>query len=144
MYEAWQYQRELLEQYGDEFDPFVRVRTISGREISDEDQQDRYRAKAQVIELFNQQFKQLKVDALLYPTTPCIPPAISETDDPDNARKVNLRCLRNTVTVNYFDGCSISLPCHRAGDAPVGLMVSAMNGEDEKLYSVSATIERIL
>ena len=144
MYEAYQYQRELLEQYGDEFDPFVRVRTLSGREISDEEQQDRYRAKAQVVQLFHQQFRQLEIDALLYPTTPCIPPAIAETDDPDNARRINLRCLRNTVTANYFDGCSISLPCHRKGEAPVGLMVSAMNGDDEKLYSVSATIERIL
>jgi aspartyl-tRNA(Asn)/glutamyl-tRNA(Gln) amidotransferase subunit A len=38
----------------------------------------------------------------------------------------------------------MSLPCHRDGEAPVGLMVSAMNGDDEKLYSVSSTIERIL
>jgi aspartyl-tRNA(Asn)/glutamyl-tRNA(Gln) amidotransferase subunit A len=83
----------------------------------------------------------LDVDALLYPTTPCIPPAISETDDVENERKVNLRCLRNTVTVNYYDGCSISLPCHRRGEAPVGLMVSSMNGEDEHLYAVCAAIE---
>ncbi|MEE8366213.1 MAG: amidase family protein [Gammaproteobacteria bacterium] len=144
LYEAYQHQRELLEQYGDQFDPFVRDRTLAGREISDDEQESRYRAKANLVELFSQQFKQLKIDALLYPTTPCIPPAIAETDDPDNARRVNLRCLRNTATANYFDGCSISLPCHREGEAPVGLMVSAMNGDDEKLYSVSATIERIL
>ncbi len=144
MYEAWQYQRELLEQYGDEFDPFVRIRTLSGAEISDDEQQDRYRAKSQLIELFNQQFRRLGVDALLYPTTPCIPPAIAETDDPDNARKVNLRCLRNTVTANYFDGCSISLPCHKEGEAPVGLMVSAMNGDDENLFSVCSAIEKYL
>ena len=144
IYEAYQYQKELLEQYGDEFDPFVRVRTLSGKEISYEEQQDRYRAKAQLVEQFNQQFKALGVDALLYPTTPCIPPAIAETDDPDNARRVNLRCLRNTVTANYYDGCSITLPCHREGEAPVGLMISAMNGGDENLYSVCAAIERVL
>lgn len=144
MYEAYHHQRELLEQYGDQFDPWVRDRTLSGLKVSEEEQQSRYRAKAQLIELFDRQFKQLEIDALLYPTTPCIPPAITETDDPDNARRVNLRCLRNTATANYFDGCSISLPCHRDGEAPVGLMVSAMHGDDEKLYSVSAAIERIL
>jgi aspartyl-tRNA(Asn)/glutamyl-tRNA(Gln) amidotransferase subunit A len=62
----------------------------------------------------------------------------------ENARKVNMRCLRNTATANYYDGCSISLPCHRTGEAPVGFMVSSMHGEDRSLYSVSAAIEKIL
>lgn len=144
LYEAYHHHKALLEEYGDEFDPFVRQRLLTGSVISDNEQKDRYHAKAEVIKLFNNQFRQLNADALLYPTTPCIPPALSETDDPDNARRVNLRCLRNTVTANYYDGCSVSLPCHRKGEAPVGLMVSSMNGEDENLYSVSAAIEKIL
>jgi aspartyl-tRNA(Asn)/glutamyl-tRNA(Gln) amidotransferase subunit A len=143
-YEAYQHHRKLLEHYGEEFDPFVRQRIESGSMISDDEQKARYRAKAEVVESFNNHFRQLDADALLYPTAPCIPPAISQIDDADNARKVNLRCLRNTVTANYYDGCSISLPCHRMGEAPVGLMVSSMNGEDEKLYSVSAAIEQVL
>jgi aspartyl-tRNA(Asn)/glutamyl-tRNA(Gln) amidotransferase subunit A len=141
LYEAYQHHRELVEQLGDQFDPFVRQRILTGKAISKEEQDARYRAKAEVVEQFDNHFKSLDVDALLYPTTPCIPPAISETDDVENERKVNLRCLRNTVTVNYYDGCSISLPCHRRGDAPVGLMVSSMNGEDEHLYAVCAAIE---
>ena len=144
LYEAYQHHQAMLEQYGDAYDPFVSQRILAGKMISDDEQQDRYRAKAEVVEMFSQQFGQLDADALIYPTTPCVPPAISETDDSDNARRVNLRCLRNTVTVNYFDGCSISLPCHRNGEAPVGLMVSSINGDDEKLYSVAATIEQIL
>jgi aspartyl-tRNA(Asn)/glutamyl-tRNA(Gln) amidotransferase subunit A len=144
MYEAYQHHREWLEQYSEAYDPFVLPRILAGKTISDDEQQDRYRAKAEVVKLFNHQFGNLDADALLYPTTPCLPPAISETDDPDDARRVNLRCLRNTVTVNYFDGCSISLPCHRTGEAPVGLMVSSINGDDENLYSVSAAIEQIL
>ena len=144
LYEVYQHHKALLEQYGDEYDPFVQQRMLTGSAISDDEQEDRYRAKAELVKLFNKQFRQLNADALLYPTTPCIPPAISETDDPGNAARVNLRCLRNTVTANYYDGCSISLPCHRNGEAPVGLMVSSMNGEDEKLYSVAAAIEQIL
>jgi len=144
LYEAYHHHQELFEKYGDEFDPFVLQRILTGSAISDDEQEERYRARAEVIKLFNNQFRRLSTDALLYPTTPCIPPALSETHDLNNARKVNLRCLRNTVTANYFDGCSISLPCHRDGEAPVGLMVSSMNGEDEKLYSVSMAIEQIL
>ncbi len=144
LYEAYQHHRELLEQYGDEYDPFVQQRILTGSSISDDEQNARYRAKTEVVKSFSDQFTQLNADALIYPTIPCIPPALSETDDPDNARRVNLKCLRNTVTVNYYDGCSISLPCHRKGEAPVGLMVSSMNGGDENLYSVSAVIEQIL
>ena len=144
LYEVYHHHKALLEQYGDEYDPFVQQRMLAGSAISDDDQEDRYRARAELVKLFNEQFRQLNVDALLYPTTPCIAPAISETDDPDNAARVNLRCLRNTVTANYYDGCSISLPCHGKGEAPVGLMISSMNGEDENLYSVAVAIEQIL
>jgi aspartyl-tRNA(Asn)/glutamyl-tRNA(Gln) amidotransferase subunit A len=73
-----------------------------------------------------------------------VPPAIAETEDEDNARRVNLRCLRNTATVNYFDGCAVSLPCHDPGEAPVGLMLSAANGDDERLYQLAAAVEATL
>jgi aspartyl-tRNA(Asn)/glutamyl-tRNA(Gln) amidotransferase subunit A len=144
LHEAYQNHKGLLETFGDEYDPFVRDRILTGSQISETNQQDRYRAKALVVEQFRTEFKDLAVDALLYPTVSCIPPALSETVDTVNARSVNLRCLRNTVTANYFDGCSISLPCHKTGEAPVGLMVSAMNGQDEHLYSVAARIEKAL
>ena len=142
--EVWQFHRQMLEQHLDEYDPFVGLRMSAGADISDEEQQDRYRERQQIVGSFNQQFASLEVDALLYPTVACIPPAISETGDEDNARRVNLRCLRNTATVNYFDGCSISLPCHQPGEAPVGLMLSAANGDDDRLYQLAAAVETLL
>jgi aspartyl-tRNA(Asn)/glutamyl-tRNA(Gln) amidotransferase subunit A len=144
IHEAYHHHREMLEQHGDQFDPFVGQRLLTGANISDHEQLERYHEKARIIELFNQQFRASGADALLYPTVACIPPAIAETEDLDNARVVNLRCLRNTATANYFDGCSISLPCHKAGTAPVGLMVSAMNGDDEELYEISTAIEQAI
>jgi len=81
---------------------------------------------------------------MIYPTVSCVPPAISETDDEDNIAEVNLRCLRNTATANYFDGCSLSLPCHLADQAPVGLMVSSIHGDDDGLYRKAFAIESIL
>lgn len=144
IHEAYHHHREMLEQHPDQFDPFVGSRLLTGKAISDQQQLERYQEKARIIEQFNQQFRAAGGDALLYPTVACIPPAISETGDLDNARSVNLRCLRNTATANYFDGCSVSLPCHKAGTAPVGLMVSAMNGDDEDLYAISAAVERVI
>jgi aspartyl-tRNA(Asn)/glutamyl-tRNA(Gln) amidotransferase subunit A len=37
--------------------------------------------------------------------------------------RVNALLLRNTSVVNMLDGCAISLPCHAAGELPVGLML---------------------
>jgi len=144
VHEVWQHHREMLEQHLDEYDPFVGQRMAAGAEISASEQQSRYRARNELVASFNQQFESMQADALLYPSVACIPPALAETEEEDNARRVNLRCLRNTATVNYFDGCSISLPCHHPGEAPVGLMLSAGNGNDEKLYRIAAAVEKTL
>jgi aspartyl-tRNA(Asn)/glutamyl-tRNA(Gln) amidotransferase subunit A len=142
--EVWLHHREMLAQHLDEYDPFVGQRMIAGAEISATEQHSRYRERIELVTAFNRQFESLQADALLYPSVACIPPALAETDDEDNARRVNLRCLRNTATVNYFDGCAISLPCHQPGEAPVGLMLSAGNGSDEKLYRIAAAVEKTL
>ena len=144
VYEVWQHHREMLERHLDEYDPFVGLRMAAGAQIDEAEQQARYRERADLVEDFNREYARLGADALLYPTVACIPPALAETDDEENARRVNLRCLRNTATVNYFDGCAISLPCHQRGDAPVGLMLASANGEDDRLYRVAAAVERAL
>jgi len=143
-YEVWQQHREMLERHLDEYDPFVGSRISAGADISETEQQQRYRERSEIIAEFKRQFAQLEADALLYPTVACVPPTIAETADDAAARRVNLRCLRNTATVNYFDGCAISLPCHAAGEAPVGLMLSAKNGDDSTLYEIAAAIEQAL
>jgi aspartyl-tRNA(Asn)/glutamyl-tRNA(Gln) amidotransferase subunit A len=143
-HEAFHLHREMLEKHGDLYDPFVYQRMMTGASVSDQQQLDRYHEKARIIEAFNQQFRASGADALIYPTVACIPPAISETDATEHIRTINMRCLRNTATANYFDGCSISLPCHKPGEAPVGLMLSAQNGCDDKLFSVCALLERLI
>jgi aspartyl-tRNA(Asn)/glutamyl-tRNA(Gln) amidotransferase subunit A len=142
--EAWDFHRDMLEQHFDEYDPFVGARLRLGADISDAEQQSRIEARGQVVNAFEREFAELQVDALLYPTVVCIPPQIAETEDEENARRVNMRCLRNTATVNYFNGCAISLPCHQKDEAPVGLMLSAASGQDESLYRIAAAIEAAL
>jgi len=143
-YEAWQHHQPMIEARGDYYDPFVRERARVASQISQQEQQSRYDAKASYIASFNQQFTEAKLDLLVYPTVQCIPPALSEIDDPENMTSVNLRCLRNTATANYFDGCSITLPCHVPGEAPVGLMLSSMGGQDHRLYTLASAIEQVL
>jgi len=142
--QAWDHHRTMLEQHAGEYDPFVGQRMRAGADISDAEQQSRVAERDRLVAEFDAQFAVLQSDALLYPTVACIPPAIADTADAESARRVNLRCLRNTATVNYFDGCAISLPCHEQGEAPVGLMLSAANGRDEALYAIAAAVETIL
>ena len=142
--EVWDHHRDMLEQHFDEYDPFVGTRLRLGANITDAEQQSRYDARDQLVTVFEREFAGLQAEALIYPTVACVPPAIAETEDDENARRVNMRCLRNTATVNYFNGCAISLPCHPAGEAPVGLMLSAANGQDESLYRIAAAIEAAL
>ena len=144
VFEAWQAHSERISRRGDEYDPFVRRRMSNGRGVDAAERQKRYREKASLVAACAQQMRASGADALVYPTAPCIPPAIAETDDREKMPALNLRCLRNASTVNYFDGCAISLPCHSPGQAPVGLMLAAGNGEDARLYDIAATVEPIL
>jgi aspartyl-tRNA(Asn)/glutamyl-tRNA(Gln) amidotransferase subunit A len=52
--------------------------------------------------------------------------------------------LRNPTLINFLDGCALSLPCHAADEAPVGLMVAAPAYHDEHLLAVGSAIERVL
>jgi aspartyl-tRNA(Asn)/glutamyl-tRNA(Gln) amidotransferase subunit A len=51
--------------------------------------------------------------------------------------------LRNTVIVNFFDLCAISVPIPREGGLPVGLMLVARNGQDNRLFRIAMAVERL-
>jgi aspartyl-tRNA(Asn)/glutamyl-tRNA(Gln) amidotransferase subunit A len=52
--------------------------------------------------------------------------------------------LRNPTLINFLDGCALSLPCHRPGDAPVGLMLAAPAGGDADLLALGTAAEAAL
>ena len=142
VFEAWQAHAERLRARGDEYDPYVRRRIENGRNFDAETRHAIYREKAEVAAECARQMR--GADALVYPTAMCIPPAMREAEELEKMPAVNFKCLRNTSTVNFFDGCAVSLPCHLPGEAPVGLMLAAGNGADERLYQVAAAVEGIL
>ena len=67
------------------------------------------------------------------PTTPILPPRIADLDDEREYNRVNLLTLRNTAPANFLDRCAISLPCHRPGEPPVGLMLMGETMGDARL-----------
>ena len=58
--------------------------------------------------------------------------------------RVNALLLRNTSAVNLLDGCALSLPCHTAGELPVGLMVWHAALHDDTVLHVGLQIEELL
>ena len=143
-YEAFQHHRELLQSRGEDYDPFVRLRLHRGESTTLEQHQQRLQEKAGLVAALNTLMQTSAVDGLIYPTTACLPPLLSKASNPDLSTQINLRCLRNTSTANYFNGCSVSLPCRFNSEVPVGLMISAANGMDDSLYRLAAAIEPLL
>ena len=84
-------------------------------------------------------------DAIIYPTVAMIPPLLAPLIENDELYgKTNALVLRNTAVMNYFDACSLSLPCHVPGQAPVGFMLSARAGQDKHLIEIGLACEHIL
>jgi aspartyl-tRNA(Asn)/glutamyl-tRNA(Gln) amidotransferase subunit A len=84
-------------------------------------------------------------DALLSPTVPIVAPPLDLLAASDDAFfAANALLLRNPSLVNLLDGCALSLPCHREGDWPVGLMVWGPAATDDRVLSVSLALEAAL
>jgi aspartyl-tRNA(Asn)/glutamyl-tRNA(Gln) amidotransferase subunit A len=84
-------------------------------------------------------------DALVCPTVPITAPPIAALLASDDAFfDANGLLLRNTFAINFLDGCAFNLPCQRAGDLPVGLMLAAPGGRDAHLAAVARAVESAL
>ena len=139
--EAFAVHRELLSRRADAIDPNVRVRLERARNISAADYIDMVRERARLIRSMDAALADL--DVLAMPTTPIVAPTMAEVAAADDFARKNAMLLRNTVIVNFFDLCAISLPMPREGGLPTGLMLVARNGNDHRLFGIAAAIERL-
>ena len=83
---------------------------------------------------------------LLMPTAAESPPPIAALEaDAEVYRAANTAALRNTRIGNYLNCCALTLPCGRDGNGiPVGLMLMAPPGEEERLLRLGAAIEPVI
>jgi aspartyl-tRNA(Asn)/glutamyl-tRNA(Gln) amidotransferase subunit A len=137
--ESYAWHRYLLVAKGDVYDPRVLVRILRGEHISAADYIDLLGARRSLIARTEERIA--PYDALVMPTTANTPPRIADLADDAAFAKANLLSLRNCSLVNLFDGCAISLPCHREGEAPVGLMLAASAGSDRRIFELAAGME---
>ena len=75
---------------------------------------------------------------------PIVAPRIADLDDEREYNRVNMLILRNTALGNFLDRCAISIPCHREGEAPVGLMLMGETMGDARLFGIAAAVEAAL
>ena len=83
-------------------------------------------------------------DALLMPTSPIVAPRLDQIAEDHDFFRLNALVLRNTSAINFLDGCALSIPCHRAGEAPVGLMLAGRPLEDARIFALGQSIESVL
>ena len=140
--EAHVWHRELLADQAEIYDPRVRTRIERGAAMTAADYIKLLADRARLIASFDA--ATAPYDAVALPTSPIAPPTIdSLTDDADFAR-TNALILRNCSLFNFLDRCAITLPIHRPGAPPAGLMLVAPAMADPRLFALAAAIEPIL
>jgi aspartyl-tRNA(Asn)/glutamyl-tRNA(Gln) amidotransferase subunit A len=140
--EAYAWHRKLIETKGAQYDPRVLMRIVRGKDIDAAEYIALNRGRADLIRRVATITG--RYDALVMPTVPLIAPPLAELEAEERYRKVNLQVLRNPTVANMLDRCAISLPCHAAGEAPVGLMLIGEHGGDRRLFEIAAGIEAIV
>ena len=140
--EAYALHRERLESHGALYDPRVLVRLQRGQKQSAADYLELIRARADLQRRIDKSLAGF--DALLLPTTPIIAPLLQDLESDEAYLRTNQLALRNTSVANFLDRCAISMPCHEAGAAPVGLMLMGPHGGDRRVLEIAAAIEPLL
>jgi aspartyl-tRNA(Asn)/glutamyl-tRNA(Gln) amidotransferase subunit A len=140
--EAYAIHRALIAKAEKMYDPRVLVRILRGQEQDAADYIDLRNARADFIRRVAA--VTAPYDALVMPTVPVTAPRLADLAADDAYRHANFLALRNPSIANFLDRCSISIPCHRPGDAPVGLMLIGEHGGDRRLLAIAAAIEAVV
>jgi aspartyl-tRNA(Asn)/glutamyl-tRNA(Gln) amidotransferase subunit A len=140
--ESFAWHRNLLAGKAALYDPHIRARIERGARQSAADYLDLLAARARIIAEFDAATRGF--DAVVLPTVPIVPPRIADLAAEAEYNRLNLLILRNTAPANFLDRCAISLPCHRPGEAPVGLMLMGETMGDARLFAIAAAVEAAL
>lgn len=141
--EAYALHRERLANHYDAFDPMVAKRLMFGANMLAADYVDLIHLRKRLIASSAQ--TTAPFDAVLSPTIPVVAPSLAEFQSSEaEFFRLNGLLLRNCAPFNVLDRPVFSLPCHRAGEAPVGLQVIGQRGGDARLAEVALAIEAVL
>ncbi len=141
--EAYALHQSRLAHEADRYDPRVAHRMRLGAGSTSEDLRRLHSARRDWIAAVERALR--GHDAMLMPTVPIVAPRTEALLASDSAFfEANRLLLRNPSLVNLLDGCALTLPCHRAGDLPVGLTIAGTALSDAKMMAIGFAIERLL
>lgn len=140
--EAYAWHKTLIARRGNEYDPMVAPRIRRGADMS----------AASYIALMNARADfQRRVwaiagsyDAIVMPTCAIVAPTIDEVATAEGFTRKNLLLLRNTALGNFLDCSGISLPCHAAGELPVGFMLTSPPMADRRVLAMARSVAPVV
>jgi aspartyl-tRNA(Asn)/glutamyl-tRNA(Gln) amidotransferase subunit A len=144
--ESYAWHRALLASSGAGYDPRVRMRIEKGAAMKAYEYIDLIRARHDWIVRVHAALAGF--DAVLSPTTPIVAAPIAQVapgaERDEEFFRINALLLRNCSVVNMLDGCAISIPCHVAGELPVGLMIWQCAMQDDAVLNIALRAEQAL
>ena len=140
--EAYAWHQKLLARRGKDYDPVIYPRILRGKEMSAADYIDLLAARADLQKRVAAVTS--NYDAIVMPTCAIVAPTFDEVSTPDGFTKKNMLLLRNTTVGNFLDRCAISLPCHAAGELPVGFMLMGEAMADKRVLAMARSVAPVV
>lgn len=137
--EGWNEFRDVVRTSGNLLDPRIRRRLEKGRDVTAATFLEIQRERSSIVECIHDAIRGF--DAIIGPTVPIVAPKLDDVAEDESFDRINLLLLRNTAVANILDRPSISIPCHRQGEAPVGLMLIGEHLKDREMLSSALAIE---
>jgi aspartyl-tRNA(Asn)/glutamyl-tRNA(Gln) amidotransferase subunit A len=140
--EAYAHHQDLLAAHAAAYDPRVANRILQGAHMAGADYITLRQTRSRITASFAADMA--PYDALILPTIPIAPPRLSDFTHDETYWKLNYLLLRNPSTINFLDGCAISIPCHDPGASPAGLMIAAPAMRDALVLGIAMGVELVL
>lgn len=133
---------KLMESNPDAYDPFICARMAVGANATAKNYIDLVQARASIIERSAKATRNF--DAVIMPTVQFVAPTIAEVSSEEGFKRIVPQAIRNPSIANMLDRGAISVPCHVAGELPVGLSLMGEHGDDRRLLAMGIAIEAAL
>jgi aspartyl-tRNA(Asn)/glutamyl-tRNA(Gln) amidotransferase subunit A len=140
--EAYAWHQKLIARRGNLYDPMVHPRIMRGKEMTAADYIDLLAARADLQKRVSA--ITANYDAVIMPTCAIVAPTKEEVSTPDGFTRKNMLLLRNTTVGNFLDRCAISLPCHAAGDLPVGFSLMGEAMADKRVLAMARSVAPVV
>lgn len=137
--EAYAWHRKLIARRGKDYDQIIHPRIMRGSEMGAADYIELLQARTDLQKRVASVTS--NYDAVIMPTCAIVAPTLKEVSTIEGFTKSNMLLLRNTAVGNFLDRCAVSLPCHAAGELPVGFMLMGETMADKRLLAIARAVE---